>query len=130
MNPAQTVLIVEDNARTSEMLSLLFRAEGYATESLADGAEALERLHGEPPALVILDLMMPRVNGIDVLRALRSTPSWADTAVIITSAQGRDEEVWEGWRAGADYYLVKPYKLDALWATAEELLRTGQISGV
>ncbi len=122
------VLIVEDNVKTAEMLELLFRVEGYESELLVDGAAALERLEGPPPALVVLDVMMPEVNGVDVLRALRANAAWAQVPVIITSAQGADREVWEGWRAGADCYLVKPYKLDTLWETAEELLRTGQLS--
>lgn len=128
MDTPPTVLIVEDNTRTVELLDLLFRTEGYATESVADGTAALERVEGPAPALVVLDLMMPGVNGVDILRSIRSRPAWRDTAVIITSAQGEDEQIWEGWRAGADYYLVKPYKLEVLWSTAEELLRTGQIS--
>jgi DNA-binding response OmpR family regulator len=127
MGDASTVLIVEDNERTSELLELLFTTEGYATERLADGALALERLQGEPAALVVLDVTMPKVDGVDVLRAIRANSAWAETPVIMTSARGADEEIWQGWRAGADCYLVKPYKLDALWSTAEELLRTGQL---
>jgi DNA-binding response OmpR family regulator len=127
MGTVDSVLIVEDNARTSELLELLFNAEGYEAEVVGDGAAALDRLSGQPPALVVLDVMMPEVNGVDVLRAIRATPAWAGTPVIMTSARGADGEIWEGWRAGADCYLVKPYKLDALWSTAEELLRTGQV---
>lgn len=127
MSATRSVLIVEDNDRTSELLSLLFSTEGYESERLADGAAALERLDGAPPALVVLDVMMPRASGIDVLQAIRSHPDWADTPVIVTSARSADQEIWEGWRAGADYYLVKPYKLDELWARAGELLRTGEL---
>ena len=127
MSGTRSVLIVEDNDRTAEMLSLLFVTEGYEPERLSDGAAALARLEGEPPALVVLDVMMPWASGIDVLQALRTVPAWADTPVIITSARGADDEVWEGWRSGADYYLVKPYKLDDLWATAEKLLLTGEV---
>lgn len=125
-NPA-TVLVVEDNERTAEMLDLLFRAEGYEPELLADGGAAIQRLASSPPALVILDVMMPRTNGLDVLRAIRRQDAWSQTPVIMTSARGADEEIWEGWRAGADYYLVKPYKLDELWQIAEALLQTGQV---
>ena len=127
MSGTRSVLIVEDNDRTAELLSLLFVTEGYEPERLADGAAALARLEGDPPALVVLDVMMPWASGIDVLQAMRSHPGWADTPVIITSARGDDQEIWEGWRAGADYYLVKPYKVDDLWAAAEQLLLTGEV---
>lgn len=127
MNDASTVLIVEDNVRTAELLGLLFATEGYGTERLEDGAAALERLHREPAALVVLDVTMPKVDGVDVLRAIRANPAWTETPVIMTSARGADEEIWAGWRAGADSYLVKPYRLDALWSTAAELLRTDRL---
>lgn len=128
MSNAATVLVVEDNKRTAEMLDLLFRAEGYEPELLTDGHAAIQRLSSPPPSLVILDVMMPQTNGLDVLRAIREQDAWSQTPVIMTSARGADEEIWEGWRAGADYYLVKPYKLDELWRIAEALLQTGQVS--
>lgn len=130
MDTSSSVLIVEDNERTAELLEMLFTTEGYASERLADGAAALERLEGDPAALVILDVMMPKVSGIDVLRAVRATPAWSRTPIIVTSARGADEEIWEGWRAGADYYVVKPYKLEELWATAQSLLETGEVTTV
>lgn len=130
MDTSSSVLIIEDNDRTAELLEMLFTTEGYASERLADGVAALERLEGQPPALVILDVMMPKVSGIDVLRAVRATPAWARTPIIVTSARGADEEIWEGWRAGADYYVVKPYRLEQLWATAQSLLETGEVATV
>lgn len=128
MSSTPSVMIVEDNLRTSQMLALMFEAEGYRSEVLGDGAAAIERLAGPPPDLVVLDVMMPEVSGVEVLCAIRSTPAWEHAPVIVTSARGEDQQIWDGWRAGADCYLVKPYKLDVLWSTAEELLRTGQVA--
>lgn len=130
MDTPRSVLIVEDSAPTSRMLELLFRCEGYAPELVHDGRAALERLRGDPVALIVLDVMMPHANGVDVLRAVRRRPEWAGVPVIVTSARNADEEVWEGWRAGADYYLVKPYRIDVLWAVARDLLTTGEIPAV
>lgn len=119
-----SVLIVEDDPGTSEMLEMLFAAEGFSTELVTDGPSAIKRLDGPPVDLVVLDVMIPTVDGIEVLRQLRRNPDprWQSTPVIVATARGSDEAVWDGWKAGADYYVVKPFDLDALRAAVIRLV--------
>lgn len=126
---AKRVLIVEDDPGTREMFQLMFVADGYAVEVRTDGLSALSRLAGPPVDLVVLDVMMPNLDGLEVLRELRRRPGWEETPVIVTTARGADDAVWEGWRAGADYYLVKPFELDELRDVARSLVERGQVPG-
>lgn len=109
-----SILIIEDDPAIVNMFELTFALEGFDTESISDGRIALERINGAPPTLVILDVMMPGVDGYTVLQALKSQPGWEDVKVVVCSALKSDEDVWKGWQAGADYYLVKPFDLDHL----------------
>lgn len=95
--------------------------EGYAVTTAADGEAACERLGGELPELIVLDLMLPKLDGLSVLRWLRK--KGMSLPVLILSAKGREEEKVEGLRAGADDYLAKPFGLDELLARIEALLR-------
>lgn len=118
------VLVVEDEVATCEMFRLLFGAEGYDVEVVMDGEMALQRLHGPPVDLVVLDVMIPAADGLEVLQALRACADdgWRTTPVIMATARGDDEDVWSGWRAGADYYLVKPFDPEELQSVARRLL--------
>jgi DNA-binding response OmpR family regulator len=118
------VLIVEDDPGTGSMLEMLCVAEGYEAELVTDGVQALKRLEGPPVDLVILDVMIPVVDGIEVLRQLRMNedPEWRATPVIVSTARGSDDAVWDGWKAGADYYLVKPFDLDDFREVARRLM--------
>ncbi len=117
-----TILIAEDDPAVSNMLNLTFAVEGFETELLADGGEAAARLDGPPTDVVILDVMMPNLDGFSVLERLRQRPEWADTKVIVSTALKSDEDVWKGWSSGADYYLVKPFDLDHLRDVVNRLL--------
>lgn len=108
------ILIAEDDPAVSNMLDMTFAVEGYETEIISDGAAAAARLDGDPVDVVILDVMMPHLDGFSVLQQLRERPEWADTKVIVSTALKSDEDVWKGWSSGADYYLVKPFDLDHL----------------
>ena len=108
------ILIVEDDPAVASMLELTFSLEGYATETVTDGSAALARLGGSPVDVLVLDVMIPEVDGLAVLRDLRSRPSWDQTKVIVSTALASDADLWAGWSAGADYYLTKPFDLDHL----------------
>lgn len=108
------ILVVEDDTTVVGMLELVLSMEGHETEFVVDGAAAITRLDGVPTDLVILDVMIPEVDGIGVLKQLRANDRWADTKVIVASALASDEDLWRGWSNGADYYLVKPYDLSQL----------------
>lgn len=116
------VLVVEDDPGVARMVEMMLALEGHDAELVTDGRTAVQRLDGSPPALVILDVMIPEVDGLQVLRELRSRPRWAEVPVVVCSALASDEDVWEGWSSGADYYLVKPFELDHLRSTVLRLL--------
>jgi DNA-binding response OmpR family regulator len=116
------ILVVEDDPAVASMLQMTLAVEGFDTEVLNDGGDALSRLDDEPPDLVILDIMMPGADGYAVLTALRERDAWEDVPVIMATALSGDEDVWRGWAAGADYYLSKPFSLDHLRSVVLRLL--------
>ena len=115
------ILVVEDDPSTLLGLEEKLRMEDYEVSSAADGEAAREKLADEAFDLMVLDLMLPKLDGLSVLRWVRKRPS--ALPVLILSAKGREEEKVEGLRAGADDYLAKPFGLKELMARVEALLR-------
>ncbi|GAA1512978.1 SpoIIE family protein phosphatase [Sphaerisporangium rubeum] len=109
------VLIADDNADMREYLTRLLKGAGYRVDAVGDGMDALDAVRAEAPALVVSDVMMPRLDGLALVSALRSDPRTADVPVLLLSARAGQEASIEGLEAGADDYLVKPF-------TAAELL--------
>ena len=124
------LLIVEDSARLSAALTSDFRGEGFAVDHAGDGQAALGQIEAHEYDLMILDLMLPRVSGLEVLRALRA--SRAPTRVLVLSARDQIEDRVAALNLGADDYLVKPFDLSELKARTLALLRRryGETSGV
>lgn len=118
---ARTVLIVEDSETLALGLRTSFEFEGYDVHWVADGEAALEWLEAHEPDLVILDLMLPKINGFDVLRRFRA--NGGDSAVLILSARDAEVDKVQGFRSGADDYVVKPVGILELLARAEAMLR-------
>jgi len=118
---APTVLIAEDDAEIRQALERILRFEGYATSTVNDGAAALEAITEDPPDVVVLDVMMPFVDGLDVCRRLRSRGD--RTPVLMLTARHELSDRVEGLDAGADDYLAKPFELDELLARLRALLR-------
>src|SRR5690349_12997 len=99
------ILCADDDPMIRRVVTITLEADGFDVCTVADGDAAYEealRLH---PDVVVLDIMMPGRDGYDVLRALRDNPATADVPVVLLSAKATDAEVWEGWKAGADYYI-------------------------
>jgi len=118
---AHTVLIIEDSETLALGLRTSFEFEGYNVHWAADGEAALEWLGEHSPDLVILDLMLPKVNGFDVLRRFRA--NGGTSAVLILSARDGEVDKVQGFRSGADDYVVKPVGVLELLARAEAMLR-------
>jgi two-component system response regulator CpxR len=127
-NGSASILIAEDDPAVCHMLELAFSMEGFATEVVQDGHAAAARLAGPPADLVILDVMLPHLDGFTVLRRLREHAAWRDTKVVVSTALASDEDVWRGWSSGADYYLVKPFDLDHLREVVHRLLTGSPIA--
>jgi len=115
------VLVVEDEPSVRDGLEALFRSQGFTVTTAADGQHALDALVVGRFDLVVLDLMIPRVPGLSVLRAMRSRGD--ATCVLILTAKGTEDDVVAGLEAGADDYVVKPFGVRELVARAKGLLR-------
>ncbi len=101
------VLLVEDDVALRDIYSARFMAEGYDVVTASDGEMALTQAVKEKPDLIILDVMMPKISGFDVLDILRATPETKDTKVIMMTALSQETDVTKGKSLGADEYLVK-----------------------
>ena len=118
------ILLVEDNADLAFGLRNNLEIEGYEVEVVADGAAGLERARGSRPDLLILDLMLPRLDGFRLLQALREKDH--DTPVLILTARGEESDKVRGLKLGADDYVTKPFGVLELLARVEALLRRGR----
>lgn len=114
------ILVVEDDGRLAATLERVLAAEGYEVELAGDGLEAVRRARERPPDLVVLDVMLPGLDGIGVCRRLRAT---AQFPILILTALGGTEERVKGLDSGADDYLVKPFAYQELLARVRALLR-------
>ena len=114
------ILVVEDDARLAATLERVLAAEGHEVSVAGDGVEALRRARERPPDLVILDVMLPGLDGIGVCRRLRAT---AQFPILLLTALGGTEERVRGLDSGADDYLVKPFAYEELLARVRALLR-------
>ena len=116
-----TVLLADDDPDVTRLIDVQLRAAGYRTLLAADGSEAVKAIEESRPDLVIVDMMMPRMTGFDVLTALRHQPS--RPRVIVLSARGREQDVTRAFALGADDYITKPFSPQELIARMERLLR-------
>jgi two-component system response regulator MprA len=115
------ILVVDDEPAVRDSLDRALRLEGYTVGLAADGAEALDALAGHSPDAIVLDLMMPRVDGLEVCRRMRAAGD-RTPVLVLTARDGVSDRV-KGLDAGADDYLVKPFALDELLARLRALLR-------
>ncbi|HEY6002979.1 MAG TPA: response regulator [Anaeromyxobacter sp.] len=121
---ASRILIVDDEPNIVISLEYLMKREGWETAVAADGEAALAALEKAPPDLVILDVMLPRMNGFEVCRLIRADPRWAKLRILMLTAKGRDTEVEKGLGLGADAYVTKPFSTKDLVAQIRALLST------
>jgi len=118
------ILIVDDEKALRFGLVKCVRAAGFDALEAADGYEALSRIEEHMPDLVILDVMMHGISGLEVCRRLRDDRRTRDIKIIILSAKGQIKEQREGLEAGADYYITKPFDYRELLKTVKQLLET------
>ncbi len=118
-----TVLLVEDEKRMREIVSAYFQTAGYAVVEACNGLEAIDKFERERIDLVLLDIMMPQVDGWAVCKRLRGK---SDVPIIIITARSEDEDKLLGFDLGADDYVTKPFSPNVLVARAEALLKRAQ----
>jgi CheY-like chemotaxis protein len=107
--PAAKVLVVDDDPVIQKLLKVNFEMEGYTVLSAADGAEGLDQARAGAPDVIILDIMMPRMNGLEVLTVLKGDDDLRDIPVILLSAKAQAGDVQAGLDKGADAYVTKPF---------------------
>jgi len=123
MSTEAHVLVVDDEAAQREMLVYNIEAEGYRTSRADNGEDALLSVSEDPPDVIVLDWMMPRLSGLEVCRRLKVRTETRDIPVIMLSARSEEVDKVRGLETGADYYVVKPYSVTELMARIRAQLR-------
>lgn len=119
----KSILIIEDDPDIVELLRYNLERESYRVTAAGDGAAGLDALRREPPDLLILDLMLPEVSGLDVCRTVRGDPELATLPVIMLTAKSEEVDVISGIELGADDYITKPFSPRQLVARVGAVLR-------
>ena len=123
MMPRLNILIVDDEPDLVELISYNLKKEGFRVFSVPDGGEALDAVKKEEFNLVVLDLMLPGLQGMEVCRILRTAPKTKDIPIIMLTAKGEEADRIKGLEAGADDYLAKPFSPRELIARVKAVLR-------
>lgn len=118
-----SVLVVEDEADIRELVSYTLLRDGYQVASVGTGEEALAVASARPPDLVVLDLMLPGMDGLSVCRKLRADPRMARVAIVILTAKGEEKDIVSGLNMGANDYITKPFSRNVLLARVRAALR-------
>lgn len=120
--PAPKVLIVDDEIRMRRIIADYLHIKGYETAEAVDGVEAVEKFQSESPDLILLDVMMPRMDGWEACRRIRAI---SGVPIIMLTAKGEEEDELQGFSLGVDEYIAKPFSLKILLARIEAVLRRG-----
>ncbi|MDF1600818.1 response regulator [Mesorhizobium sp. YIM 152430] len=122
MSDMKTILVCDDDPLLIELMEFRLRAKGFEVAVACDGAEALEKADEVRPAAIVLDAMMPRVDGFEVLSRLKANTALADIPLIMLTARKSETDIVSALDKGADDYLVKPFIPDELMARLSRLL--------
>jgi DNA-binding response OmpR family regulator len=106
---SKSILVVDDEPNIVLSLEFLMKQEGYEVRTSTNGEEALHAVREKLPDLILLDVMMPKLNGYEVCQAIRQNPAWKATRIVMLTARGRDVEREKGLALGADDYITKPF---------------------
>ncbi|HEY2925919.1 response regulator transcription factor [Piscinibacter sp.] len=113
---SKTVLIADDEPNIVISLEYLLEHDGYQVQVARDGQEALDAIARQPPDLLLLDVMLPRVSGFDVCQKIRENPAWQHVRIVMLTAKGREVEMTKGLALGAHAYITKPFSTKELLA--------------
>lgn len=118
-----TVLVVEDSVTQREMIEDLLKGSGLTVKTAGDGVEALEQMQGVCPDIVVMDIVMPRMNGYELCRRIKTNPKTERVPVVMCSSKGEEFDRYWGMKQGADAYIAKPFQPQELVGTIKQLLR-------
>ena len=124
---SQQVVIVEDEADIREVIAYNLKREGYRTSAVADGEQALQWVRETLPDLVLLDLMLPGLDGLEVCQRLKSDAATRNVRIIMVTAKGEERDILTGLDLGADDYLTKPFSPKELLGRIRAVLRRGPL---
>lgn len=119
------VLLIDDDTATLDVLDFTLSLEGHDVIRATDGMLGIELARTSEPALIVLDVMMPGLDGIETLKRLRAEAGTATTPVMMLSAKALEDDIWAGWTAGADSYLTKPLDVDLFHDEVERVCAAG-----
>ncbi|NCO34777.1 MAG: two-component system response regulator [Armatimonadetes bacterium CG2_30_59_28] len=105
----QKILAVDDEKHIVRLIQVNLERAGYQVVTAFDGVEALKKVSEENPDLIVLDVMMPQMDGFETLKNLKANPQTRDIPVIMLTAKAQDADVFRGWQSGVDCYLTKPF---------------------
>ena len=117
-----TVLVVDDSPTAQRLIRLAVEAGGYRVLTASDGDEAIEVAMRERPDLILLDIILPKKNGFQVCRQLKTSPETKDIKIILVSSKSQDTDRFWGLKQGADEYLAKPFEAEELLASVTKNL--------
>ncbi|MBN1441266.1 MAG: response regulator [Planctomycetes bacterium] len=123
----ETILLIEDERDLIEVVKYNFEREGYRVLSATDGEKGLDIAREKDPAVILLDIMLPGLDGIEVAQRLRSDPRTRDKIIIMITAKAEESDVVLGLGVGADDYVTKPFRMKELLARVKAVLRRGRI---
>jgi twitching motility two-component system response regulator PilH len=118
----EKILVVDDSPTDLKIMSEPFLSDGYEVITATDGEEALEKAESEQPALIVLDVIMPKMNGFQVCRKIKTTPQLKGIKVVLLTSKNQEADEFWGMKQGADAYMTKPFDGDELLGTATGLL--------
>jgi CheY-like chemotaxis protein len=121
---SKTILVVEDDADNRLALCAMLQGLGHTPLSFGSAREALDGLKGVQFAVALLDVMMPEMNGFELMKELKAMPEYKDVPIIMVTARDDDSDVLQGYQHGADYYITKPYTTEQLRYGLELYLST------
>jgi twitching motility two-component system response regulator PilH len=119
--PNPLILVVDDSPTDLKLMTAPLLSKGYRVITAADGEEALDVAAREHPALIVLDIILPKKNGFQVCRQLKTTPETQDIKIVMLSSKSQDTDRYWGLKQGADEYMSKPFENDQLTALVAQL---------
>ncbi len=117
-----TIVVADDDADIRDLVVFKLEQTGHQVHAFGDGASAVQACQAQVPELVLLDVMMPGMSGLDACRAMRADPSLAKVPVILLTARAQESDIEQGFRVGADDYVVKPFSPRELASRVQAVL--------
>lgn len=114
MTDSLRIVVADDDPLLRALLQLKLEGEGHAVTLAADGDEAMQVVTAEPPQLLVLDVVMPGIDGLELTRELRKRPDTKELPIVLLTGRDTDPDIFEGWNSGANYYITKPFVIEQL----------------